>query len=123
MAKRAKFYAAYDCNVERTILRILFRSTLWDGKVCSDVHLWFAGTQTNFVGSSCNDVVTSDGAGTTIISGHFDKSIRFWDMRAEGSVNKIEVNGKVTSLDLSRGNQFYSNPIHYKYVFNYYVTV
>lgn len=61
------------------------------------------GTQTNFVGSSCNDLVTSDGAGTTIISGHFDKSIRFWDMRSENSVNKIEVNGKVTSLDLSRG--------------------
>lgn len=86
-----------------------------DGMI--DDSLTAAGTQTNFVGSSCNDVVTSDGAGTTIISGHFDKSIRFWDMRAEGSVNKIEVNGKVTSLDLSRGNQFttllkYFTPSH-----------
>ncbi|XP_046672623.1 autophagy-related protein 16-1 isoform X4 [Homalodisca vitripennis] len=63
-------------------------------------------TQTNFVGSSCNDLVTSDGAGTTIISGHFDKTIRFWDMRNEGSTNRIEVNGRVTSLDLSRDAKY-----------------
>ncbi|XP_063988658.1 autophagy-related protein 16-1 isoform X1 [Diachasmimorpha longicaudata] len=58
--------------------------------------------ETKFAGSSCNDLVTSDGAGSTIISGHFDKRIRFWDTRAESSSNDIVLQGKVTSLDLSR---------------------
>ena len=62
-----------------------------------------AGIETKFAGSSCNDVVTSDGSGSTIISGHFDKSIRFWDARVESSSNDIVLQGKVTSLDLSRG--------------------
>ncbi|XP_026298664.1 autophagy-related protein 16-1 isoform X2 [Apis mellifera] len=58
--------------------------------------------ETKFAGSSCNDLVTSDGAGSTIISGHFDHRIRFWDTRAESSSNDILLEGKVTSLDLSR---------------------
>ncbi|XP_046737886.1 autophagy-related protein 16-1 isoform X2 [Diprion similis] len=58
--------------------------------------------ETKFAGSSCNDVVISDGSGSTIISGHFDKTIRFWDTRAESSSNNIVLQGKVTSLDLSR---------------------
>ncbi|XP_011302341.1 autophagy-related protein 16-1 isoform X1 [Fopius arisanus] len=58
--------------------------------------------ETKFAGSSCNDLVTSDGAGSTIISGHFDKRIRFWDTRSESSCNDIVLQGKVTSLDLSR---------------------
>lgn len=62
-----------------------------------------AGIETKFAGSSCNDLVTSDGAGSTIISGHFDQRIRFWDTRAESSSNDILLEGKVTSLDLSRG--------------------
>lgn len=68
--------------------------------------LYFAGIETKFAGSSCNDLVTADGAGTTIISAHFDKRIRFWDTRSETSANDIVLNGKVTSLDLSRGNNF-----------------
>ncbi|KAJ0177795.1 hypothetical protein K1T71_006668 [Dendrolimus kikuchii] len=63
-------------------------------------------TETKFAGSSCNDLVTSDGAGSTIISGHFDKRIRFWDIRTEMSANHIMLQGKVTSLDLSRGNNY-----------------
>ncbi|KAE8747247.1 hypothetical protein FOCC_FOCC006039, partial [Frankliniella occidentalis] len=59
--------------------------------------------ETKFAGSSCNDLVTGDGSGTTIISGHFDKRIRFWDSRTEASsVNDIVLQGKITSLDLSR---------------------
>jgi len=65
--------------------------------------LYVAGIETKFAGSSCNDLVTSDGAGSTIISGHFDQRIRFWDTRAESSSNDILLEGKVTSLDLSRG--------------------
>lgn len=63
----------------------------------------FLGIETKFAGSSCNDLVTVDNAGSTIISGHFDKSIRFWDCRSEVSANNILLNGKVTSLDLARG--------------------
>lgn len=65
--------------------------------------LYVIGIETKFAGSSCNDLVTSDGAGSTIISGHFDQRIRFWDTRAESSSNDILLEGKVTSLDLSRG--------------------
>jgi len=36
--------------------------------------------------------------GTTVISGHFDKRIRFWDTRT-GTANEIALQGKVTSLD------------------------
>ncbi|KAJ9601692.1 hypothetical protein L9F63_000163, partial [Diploptera punctata] len=62
------------------------------------------GTSTKFAGSSCNDLVTTDGAGTTIISGHFDKKIRFWDTRSgsDTTSHDIPLQGKVTSLDLSR---------------------
>lgn len=72
---------------------------IWDlrSKMC---------TETKFAGSSCNDLVTSDGAGSTIISGHFDKRIRFWDIRTEMSSNDIMLQGKVTSLDLSRDNNY-----------------
>ncbi|XP_013139615.1 PREDICTED: autophagy-related protein 16-1 isoform X2 [Papilio polytes] len=63
-------------------------------------------TETKFAGSSCNDLVTSDGAGSTIISGHFDKRIRFWDIRTEMSANHIVLQGKVTSLDLSRDSNY-----------------
>ncbi|KAG6441349.1 hypothetical protein O3G_MSEX001741 [Manduca sexta] len=63
-------------------------------------------TETKFAGSSCNDLVTSDGAGSTIISGHFDKQIRFWDIRTEMSANHIMLQGKVTSLDLSRDSNY-----------------
>lgn len=69
----------------------------------NDNKLYVAGIETKFAGSSCNDLVTSDGAGSTIISGHFDQRIRFWDTRAESSSNDILLEGKVTSLDLSRG--------------------
>lgn len=69
---------------------------------------YFSGIETKFAGSSCNDLVTSDGAGSTIISGHFDQRIRFWDTRAESSSNDILLEGKVTSLDLSRGEYLFS---------------
>jgi hypothetical protein len=61
------------------------------------------GIETKFAGSSCNDLVTTDSSGTTIISGHFDKRIRFWDTRSDTTSRDILLQGKVTSLDLSRG--------------------
>ncbi|XP_041482322.1 autophagy-related protein 16-1-like isoform X1 [Lytechinus variegatus] len=65
-----------------------------------------ACTRTMFAGSMCNDLVTSDGAGTNIISGHVDKKIRFWDARSNARTKEIQLNGKVTSLDLSPDRQF-----------------
>ncbi|XP_028130460.1 autophagy-related protein 16-1 [Diabrotica virgifera virgifera] len=62
--------------------------------------------ETKFAGSSCNDLVTVDSAGSIIISGHFDKSIRFWDSRSESSANNVVLNGKVTSLDLTRDAKY-----------------
>ncbi|XP_032795920.2 autophagy-related protein 16-1 [Daphnia magna] len=59
---------------------------------------------TKFAGSSCNDLVTIDGV--QILSGHFDKKIRFWDQRSETSHNEILLQGKVTSLDLSRDRNY-----------------
>ncbi|XP_030756725.1 autophagy-related protein 16-1 isoform X2 [Sitophilus oryzae] len=65
-----------------------------------------ACTETKFAGSSCNDLVTVDNAGSSIISGHFDKTVRFWDSRSESSANNIVLNGKVTSLDLTRDAKY-----------------
>ena len=62
------------------------------------------GISTKFAGSSCNDLVTSDGV--QIISGHFDKRVRFWDQRSETSHNEIVLQGKVTSLDISRDGNY-----------------
>ncbi|GFR67304.1 autophagy-related protein 16-1 [Elysia marginata] len=56
--------------------------------------------KTIFAGSSCNDLVTLQG--TTIISGHFDKRVRFWDVRgADSSTNEILLQGRLTSLCLA----------------------
>lgn len=74
----------------------------------------FEGIRTMFAGSSCNDLVTSDLIGSNVISGHFDKCIRFWDTRTDASPNKIELQGKITSLDLSPGKlQLSRNPVSF----------
>lgn len=57
---------------------------------------------TKFAGSSCNDLVISDDSGSSIISGHFDKKIRFWDPRTDHQTNDILLQDKITSLDLSK---------------------
>ncbi|XP_059164215.1 autophagy-related protein 16-1-like [Physella acuta] len=86
----AKFLS--DCKVvsgshDRTI-------KVWDLNVKSCI-------KTIFAGSSCNDLVTM--YGTSVISGHFDKRIRFWDTRgqADSSTNEILLQGRLTSLNLS----------------------
>ncbi|XP_055620988.1 autophagy-related protein 16-1 [Toxorhynchites rutilus septentrionalis] len=62
-------------------------------------------TETKFAGSSCNDLVTTDSF--SVISGHFDKKIRFWDTRtADCTANDISLQGKITSLDLSKDAKF-----------------
>ncbi|XP_040169325.1 autophagy-related protein 16-1 isoform X1 [Anopheles arabiensis] len=62
-------------------------------------------TETKFAGSSCNDLVTTDSF--SFISGHVDKKIRFWDVRtADCTANDIPLQGKITSLDLSKDGKF-----------------
>ncbi|KAI9513681.1 hypothetical protein NQZ68_040579 [Dissostichus eleginoides] len=64
---------------------------LWDlrSKVCM---------KTVFAGSSCNDIVCTE---QCVMSGHFDKKVRFWDIRAESMVQELQLQGRVTSLDLN----------------------
>ncbi|XP_073673618.1 autophagy-related protein 16-1 isoform X2 [Garra rufa] len=64
---------------------------LWDlrSKVCM---------KTVFAGSSCNDIVCTE---QCVMSGHFDKKVRFWDIRSESIVLELELQGRVTSLDLN----------------------
>ncbi|XP_021947114.1 autophagy-related protein 16-1 isoform X2 [Folsomia candida] len=54
---------------------------------------------TKFAGSSCNDLVCVDGS--SIISGHYDKRIRFWDARTDSPTQEVNLCGRITSLDLS----------------------
>ncbi|KAF4526829.1 hypothetical protein B566_EDAN015791 [Ephemera danica] len=88
---------------------------IWDlrSRALETDHIAHAnrGVETKFAGSSCNDVVTSEAF--SFISGHFDKRIRFWDARCDGtlasgsgSVNDIVLQGRVTSLDLSKDGNY-----------------
>ena len=63
-------------------------------------YLLYLGVRTMFAGSSCNAIVT---IGSLVISGHFDKKVRFWDKRTESQSNEITLQGRVTSLDLAGG--------------------
>jgi len=52
----------------------------------------------------CNDVVCAD---THIISGHYDKTLKFWDTRSGTKPTHTEtVGAKVTSLDVSRNGNW-----------------
>ncbi|KAM8953525.1 autophagy-related protein 16-1 isoform 2-T2 [Pelodytes ibericus] len=64
---------------------------LWDlrSKVC---------IKTVFAGSSCNDIVCTE---QCVMSGHFDKKVRFWDIRTETIVRELELQGRITALDLN----------------------
>ena len=59
-----------------------------------------ACVRTIFAGSSCHDLVTLQG--TTIVSGHFDKKVKFWDSRQDSSSTEIQLQGRLTSLDLTQ---------------------
>ncbi|XP_016390621.1 autophagy-related protein 16-like [Sinocyclocheilus rhinocerous] len=62
------------------------------------IRLSFSGMKTVFAGSSCNDIVCTE---QCVMSGHFDKKVRFWDIRAESIVHELELLGRITSLDLN----------------------
>lgn len=57
-----------------------------------NVYLWincffFVGVKIIFVGLSCNDFVII--YGINIVSGYFDKRVRFWDSRVDSNINEI----------------------------------
>ncbi len=66
------------------------------------IFKFIKGIKTLFAGSSCNDLVTLDSQ--SIISGHVDKKIRFWDVRADPPQSEISLQGKISSLDVSSSN-------------------
>ncbi|XP_054830493.1 protein Atg16l2 [Eublepharis macularius] len=63
-----------------------------------DLCKGLSGSRTINVFSYCNDIACCD---TVIVSGHHDKTIRFWDSREPGCTQVIPVEGKVTSLSVS----------------------
>ncbi|KAH7702654.1 CRE-ATG-16.2 protein [Aphelenchoides avenae] len=64
------------------------------------------GQKTLMPGSTVFDIASNDRFGIPIISGHFDKSIRFWDTRCDTHTNVVKMNGKVTSLSVSTDGQY-----------------
>jgi len=62
-----------------------------------------SGIKTLFAGSMCNDLMTSDTYGSTIVSGHFNKKLMFWDPRVDTCRQEILMEGQITSLDFSPG--------------------
>lgn len=62
--------------------------------------------RTLFAGSSCNDLVVREGHDSAIISGHFDKRIRFWENRSDASANEILLEGRITSLAISPNGSY-----------------
>lgn len=55
------------------------------------------GMKTVFAGSSCNDIVCTE---QCVMSGHFDKKVRFWDIRWES--------GESSSFDVWVRVEFYA---------------
>lgn len=59
--------------------------------------------------SGFQDVVYSH-PGNTVITGHFDQKLRFWDERSDRMSNEIALSGKITGMDLSAGKH-HSTPL------------
>lgn len=60
------------------------------------------GVRTLFAGSKCHDLVALDSSGN-LISGHFDKKIRFWDSRNDTPRCELQFQAAITSLSINRG--------------------
>eukprot|EP00095_Tigriopus_kingsejongensis_P001897 maker-scaffold287_size221780-snap-gene-1.27 protein:Tk01897 transcript:maker-scaffold287_size221780-snap-gene-1.27-mRNA-1 annotation:"autophagy-related protein 16-1 isoform x2" len=84
-----------------------------NAKICSGSHdrtirVWDlrsrACIKTLTCGSLVNDLACQD---QMIISGHFDKNIRFYDCRMESALTKtIALNDRITSVDLAKNGQY-----------------
>jgi len=67
--------------------------------------MFYLGVRTLFAGSKCHDLVAHDASGS-LISGHFDKKIRFWDSRNDSARCELQLQGPITSLSINRGRIF-----------------
>lgn len=56
----------------------MFVDSCGEASACSLAFGFLSGIKTVFAGSSCNDIVCTE---QCVMSGHFDKKIRFWDIR------------------------------------------
>ena len=68
----------------------------------------FLGVRTLFAGSKCHDLVALDRSGN-LISGHFDKKIRFWDTRNDTTRGELQFQAAITSLSINRGLSIVEN--------------
>jgi len=66
--------------------------------------VYFSGVRTLFAGSKCHDLVAHDASGS-LISGHFDKKIRFWDSRNDSAKCELQLQAAITSLAINRGKK------------------
>lgn len=62
----------------------------WRRRRRADGRLTCAGIKTVFAGSSCNDIVCTE---QCVMSGHFDKKVRFWDIRSVNGSDHFLVRG------------------------------
>lgn len=62
--------------------------------------------RTIFASSTAHDLVNIDCDGPSIASAHYDKKIRFWDTRIDGTANDIQLQGIITSLDVSSDDRY-----------------
>uniref|UniRef100_A0A3Q3LFT9 ATG16 autophagy related 16-like 1 (S. cerevisiae) n=1 Tax=Labrus bergylta TaxID=56723 RepID=A0A3Q3LFT9_9LABR len=78
---------------------LLDNARIVSGSYDRTLKLWDLRSKTVFAGSSCNDIVCTE---QCVMSAHFDKKVRFWDIsRSESIVRELELQGRVTSLDLN----------------------
>jgi autophagy-related protein 16 len=61
--------------------------------------------RTLLTGSECHDLVAHDASGS-LISGHFDKKIRFWDSRNDSAKCELQLQAAITSLAINRGKRY-----------------
>lgn len=63
-------------------------------------------SQTIIQTSLCNDLAVCLTA-STVVSGHFDKKIRFWDANSCQMARETTLSGRITGLDVSNGAFIY----------------